>query len=49
MATTVADVMVATLKASGVQRVYGIPGGLAERVHRCAAPGRHDRLGACPA
>ena len=26
MATTVADVMVATLKASGVQRVYGIPG-----------------------
>jgi pyruvate dehydrogenase (quinone) len=26
MATTVADVMVETLKASGVQRVYGIPG-----------------------
>ena len=26
MATTVADVMVATLKASGVQRVYGLPG-----------------------
>ena len=26
MAATVADVMVATLKASGVQRVYGIPG-----------------------
>src|SRR5215471_7415984 len=26
MATTVANVMVATLKASGVQRVYGIPG-----------------------
>jgi pyruvate dehydrogenase (quinone) len=26
MATTVADVMVATLKASGVHRVYGIPG-----------------------
>jgi pyruvate dehydrogenase (quinone) len=26
MARTVADVMVATLKASGVQRVYGIPG-----------------------
>ena len=26
MATTVADVMVSTLKASGVQRVYGIPG-----------------------
>ena len=26
MATTVAEVMVATLKASGVQRVYGIPG-----------------------
>ena len=26
MASTVADVMVATLKASGVQRVYGIPG-----------------------
>src|SRR5580693_3906695 len=26
MATTVADVMVATLRASGVQRVYGIPG-----------------------
>jgi len=26
MATTVADVMVATLKASGVRRVYGIPG-----------------------
>src|SRR5580700_90118 len=25
MASTVADVMVATLKASGVQRVYGIP------------------------
>jgi pyruvate dehydrogenase (quinone) len=26
VATTVADVMVATLKASGVRRVYGIPG-----------------------
>jgi len=26
MARTVADVMVATLKASGVRRVYGIPG-----------------------
>jgi pyruvate dehydrogenase (quinone) len=26
MATTVADVMVATLKASGVRRVYGLPG-----------------------
>ncbi|MGZ4435852.1 MAG: thiamine pyrophosphate-binding protein, partial [Trebonia sp.] len=26
MATTVADVMVATLKASGVRRVWGIPG-----------------------
>ncbi len=26
MATTVADVIVATLKASGVRRVYGIPG-----------------------
>ena len=26
MATTVADVMVATLKASGVRRMYGIPG-----------------------
>jgi pyruvate dehydrogenase (quinone) len=26
MATSVADVMVATLKASGVKRVYGIPG-----------------------
>jgi pyruvate dehydrogenase (quinone) len=26
MATTVADVLVATLKASGVRRVYGIPG-----------------------
>ena len=26
MATTVADVMVATLRASGVQRIYGIPG-----------------------
>src|SRR6202167_1749088 len=26
MATSVADVTVATLKASGVQRVYGIPG-----------------------
>jgi pyruvate dehydrogenase (quinone) len=26
MATTVADVMVATLRASGVRRVYGIPG-----------------------
>ena len=26
MASTVADVMVATLKASGVQRVYGLPG-----------------------
>ena len=26
MATTVADVMAATLKASGVRRVYGIPG-----------------------
>ena len=26
MATTVADFMVATLKASGVRRVYGIPG-----------------------
>ncbi len=26
MATTVADVMVSTLKASGVRRVYGIPG-----------------------
>ena len=25
MASTVADVMVATLKASGVRRVYGIP------------------------
>ncbi len=26
MATTVADVMIATLKASGVRRVYGLPG-----------------------
>src|ERR1700758_1449040 len=26
MATTVADVMVATLKQSGVRRVYGLPG-----------------------
>ena len=26
MASTVADIVVATLKASGVQRVYGIPG-----------------------
>ena len=26
MASTVAEVMVATLRASGVQRVYGIPG-----------------------
>jgi pyruvate dehydrogenase (quinone) len=26
MATTVADVMVATLRASGVQRIYGLPG-----------------------
>ncbi len=26
MASTVAEVMVATLKASGVRRVYGIPG-----------------------
>src|SRR6202166_2378955 len=26
MATSVADVMVGTLKASGVRRVYGIPG-----------------------
>src|ERR1700760_3673012 len=26
MAVTVADVMVATLKASGVSRVYGLPG-----------------------
>ena len=26
MTTTVADVMVATLKASGVRRIYGIPG-----------------------
>ena len=26
MATTVADVVVATLKASGVRRVYGLPG-----------------------
>jgi pyruvate dehydrogenase (quinone) len=26
MTATVADVMVATLKASGVRRVYGLPG-----------------------
>ena len=26
MAKTIADVMVTTLKASGVRRVYGIPG-----------------------
>jgi pyruvate dehydrogenase (quinone) len=26
MANTVADIVVATLKAAGVQRVYGIPG-----------------------
>ncbi len=26
MATTVAEVVLATLKASGVRRVYGIPG-----------------------
>src|SRR6516225_9738802 len=26
MASTVAEILVATLKASGVQRVYGIPG-----------------------
>jgi pyruvate dehydrogenase (quinone) len=26
MATTIADYIVATLKASGVRRVYGIPG-----------------------
>jgi len=38
MATTVADVMVATLRASGVQRVYGIPGdslnGFTDALHR---------------
>ena len=38
MATTVADVMVAALKASGVQRVYGIPGdslnGFTDALHR---------------
>ena len=26
MASTVAEIMVATLKASGVRRVYGVPG-----------------------
>jgi pyruvate dehydrogenase (quinone) len=38
MASTVADVMVATLKASGVRRVYGIPGdsvnGFMDALHR---------------
>ena len=45
MASTVADVMVATLKAAEVQRVYGIPGRFAERVHDAIA-GTEDRLGA---
>ena len=45
-ATTVADVMVATLKASGVRRVYGMPGGFDQRIHRRVAARRRGRVGA---
>jgi phage terminase large subunit GpA-like protein len=55
MATTVADVMVATLRASGVRRVYGIPGdsvnGFTDAPVRVplAGPGPEPRLAAAPA
>jgi thiamine pyrophosphate-dependent acetolactate synthase large subunit-like protein len=45
MASTVADVMVATLKASGVQRVYGIPGDSLNGFTGRTAPGRRNHLG----
>ena len=35
---TVADNIVATLKASGVRRIYGIPGRLPQRIHRRNPP-----------
>jgi pyruvate dehydrogenase (quinone) len=47
MATTVADVMVATLRASGVQRVYGIPGdslnGFTDALRHPRPPGGRSR------
>jgi glyoxylate carboligase len=49
MATTVADVMVATLRASGVQRVYGIPGDSLNGFTDAMRRGRHHHLGARPA
>jgi hypothetical protein len=41
MSTTVADVMIATLKASGVRRVYGSPHPL--RTRRRAAGDREEQ------
>ena len=49
MATTVADVMVATLKASGVRRVYGIPGDSLNGFTDALRRDGDDRLGARPA
>ena len=49
MATTVADVMVATLKASGVRRVYGIPGDSLNGFTDALRRDGDDHLGARPA
>ena len=42
MGTTVADVMIAVLKQSGVQRIYGLPGdslnGLTDALRRATTP-----------
>ena len=46
---TIADVVVATLKASGVRRIYGLPGRLAERPDGRAPPRRRDHVAARPA
>jgi phage terminase large subunit GpA-like protein len=44
MASTVAEIAVATLKASGVQRVYGIPGdSLTAAGYRCSRSPRTSR------
>ena len=42
MTATVAEVMVATLKASGVRRVYGIPGDWANCETPMSSPPREE-------
>ena len=49
MATTVADVMIEVLKASGVRRVYGIPGDSLNGFTDAMRRDGDDRLAARPA